>query len=248
MTRKKSRSTIQDAKRSEAKFSTGPDAMYNQDVTPFSEDFNVLVEEEPKFGTVTDAMYNQDVAPFSEDFDVLVEEMARALPRWTDKIRYDRPAQRAGLLLRTMRNAARLSQNMLGEKTGMKQSDISALETGSGKQGPTFDVVSRIADACGFYLTFATRTPREQPASARSHAAGAASRGLVRTFIVNENGEITEFEGKSPALKGESAVIVDDPAGLTYKLTVEARDAKVAIEEADPAVAEAVREIQTVGA
>ena len=74
---------------------------------------------------MTDAMYRQDVAPFEEGFDVLARELAAALPGWGDRLAHPSPAERAGLLLRTMRNAAGLSQAKLGETAGVKQSDIS---------------------------------------------------------------------------------------------------------------------------
>ena len=59
--------------------------------------------------------------------------MARALPEWTNKLAHDTAGARAGLFLRTMRNAAGLTQVQLGEAARMKQADISDLENGKGK-------------------------------------------------------------------------------------------------------------------
>jgi transcriptional regulator with XRE-family HTH domain len=191
---------------------------------------------------VSEAMYSQDVAPFREGFDVLAQELARALPRWTDTIGAGNPAKRAGVFLRTMRNAAGLSQAKLGETAGMKQSDISALETGDGKQGPTFDVMARIADACGFAITFAAKTPEAKAAAMR---APEASERVVRTYVMGDDGELTEFEGTSPSLGKGSTVIVDDSAGRTFKVSIEAPRAKIAIAEAEEEVAAAVQQAQS---
>lgn len=55
-------------------------------------------------------------------------------------------------LVRNMRKAAGLSQVELARNIGVSQSRISEIEAGSGTQGPTWDVMSRIAHACGMYL------------------------------------------------------------------------------------------------
>ena len=194
---------------------------------------------------ITDAMYNQDVTPFQEGFDVLAQEMARALPQWTDKISHDNPAERAGLFLRTMRNAAGFSQTKLGELAKIRQSDISALETGSGKQGPTFDVIARIADACGFYVTFAAKKQSPQAMTVKHHGTTTGSQRVVRTYVMGEDGELSEYEGASPSLKRDGTIVLDDSAGHTYKVSVEGARAKVLIEEAEDELAAAVQQIQS---
>ena len=58
-------------------------------------------------------------------------------------------AMRAGSQIREMRKRAGLSQAELGRKIGATQARISELEAGLGVQGPTWDVLERIAAACG---------------------------------------------------------------------------------------------------
>jgi transcriptional regulator with XRE-family HTH domain len=197
---------------------------------------------------ITDGMHKQDVAPFQESFEVLAQEMARALPAWSDKLEHDSPAERAGLFLRTMRNAAGLSQTRLGEIARIKQADISNLENGEGKQGPTFDVLARIADACGFYITFAAKTETEArhgEEMAEHHGRPAGGHRLVRTYVMGDNGELSEFEGTSPPLKNDGTIVFDDSAGRTYKVSIEGPRAKVAIEEAEEDLVAAVQQAQS---
>ncbi len=199
---------------------------------------------------ITEAMYKQDVAPFQEGFEVLAEEMAKALPQWSDAVALQSPAKRAGLLLRTMRNAAGFSQTKLGEKARMNQTDISALENGDGKQGPTFDVLARVADACGFYITFSIKTvarPKAIRGTAKQHVEPLETRRVLRTFVMGDNGELNEFEGTSPALKKDDTIIVEDLAGNTLKVSVGAARAKVAIQEAEEEIAAAVQLQSAVG-
>jgi|SRR5262249_27435704 len=58
-------------------------------------------------------------------------------------------ALRAGDLIRTMRKTAGLSQSELAARMGVKQSRVSEIEAGLGAQGPTWDVMERVASACG---------------------------------------------------------------------------------------------------
>jgi transcriptional regulator with XRE-family HTH domain len=120
-------------------------------------------------GEHTAAELSRDVDIAPGDLDALsassksVEEFASELPQtlidWANDATENSGAVRAGTLLRTMRTKAGLSQAALGEQAQIKQSDISALETGSGERGPTFDVLARVADACGYHLTFAPKKP-----------------------------------------------------------------------------------------
>ncbi len=205
---------------------------------------------------VTDEMFRQDISPSSKGFEVLTEEMARRLPAWMEE--ENSPSARAGVFLRTMRNAAGLSQVKLGQLAQMQQSDISSLENGQGRHGPSFDVIARIADACGFYLTFESKASVHVPAAvskarAQSHGTRYSGRGLehtlmeqvVRTYVMSDDGQLQEFEGTSPALGKDATVIVDDPGGRTFELSVKAPKAQakttIVIEEAKPAVAAAVQ-------
>jgi DNA-binding XRE family transcriptional regulator len=57
-------------------------------------------------------------------------------------------AFRAAAIVRTMRRASNLSQQELAERLGLSQARISEIEAGVGAQGPTWDLMERIADAC----------------------------------------------------------------------------------------------------
>jgi transcriptional regulator with XRE-family HTH domain len=56
-------------------------------------------------------------------------------------------AAQLGGLLRTARVRARLSQQKLAQLTGLSQADVSRLESGFGKKGPTIDTLVRCARA-----------------------------------------------------------------------------------------------------
>lgn len=57
-------------------------------------------------------------------------------------------AFRAAAIVRTMRRAGNLSQKELAERLGVSQARISEIEAGAGAQGPTWDLMERIAQAC----------------------------------------------------------------------------------------------------
>jgi len=56
---------------------------------------------------------------------------------------------RAAALVRSMREAAGLSQSALAAQIGTSQAHLSMLERGVGRQGPTFLILQKIATACG---------------------------------------------------------------------------------------------------
>jgi transcriptional regulator with XRE-family HTH domain len=203
---------------------------------------------------ITNAMYRQDVAPFSEGLDALVQDMARALPEWTNKLAHDTAGARAGLFLRTMRNAAGLTQVQLGEMARMKQSDISDLENGKGAQGPGFDVIARVADACGFYVTFevkrASTTHKTQAAAveaARREVQHYGGGRVVRTYVMGEDGQMQEFEGTSPSLNKDETILLDDAAGRVLKVSIDRKGATVEIAEAEAELAAAVHHMSAAG-
>jgi transcriptional regulator with XRE-family HTH domain len=66
---------------------------------------------------------------------------------WPGKI--SSAAFRAGDLVRTIRKEAGFSQAALASRIGVKQARISEIEAGAGSQGPTWDLMERIAAACG---------------------------------------------------------------------------------------------------
>jgi len=97
------------------------------------------------------------------------EQFERALSEklvtWANEAIEEPAGARAGALIRAMRQLAGLSQATLGEKAQINQSDISAIETSSGGRGPTFDVLARVAEVCGFRLTFERKRSARQDAN-----------------------------------------------------------------------------------
>ena len=54
----------------------------------------------------------------------------------------------AARVVREMRSEAGLTQAELAARAGMSQPEISRLETGLGKQGPSVETIGRLAQAC----------------------------------------------------------------------------------------------------
>lgn len=77
----------------------------------------------------------------------LVEKIEKA--GIASKVGLSSAALRAGDLVRGMRKEVGLSQSQLANMIGVKQSRISEIEAGVGSQGPTWDVMERVANACG---------------------------------------------------------------------------------------------------
>ena len=61
----------------------------------------------------------------------------------------------AGQMVRAMRKDAGLTQTQLAERAGMSQAEISRLETGLGRHGPSVEVLNRLAKACDMRLVMA---------------------------------------------------------------------------------------------
>ncbi|HYM31651.1 MAG TPA: helix-turn-helix transcriptional regulator [Candidatus Cybelea sp.] len=59
---------------------------------------------------------------------------------------------RAGAIVRGMRRSAKYSQAELAKRIGISQERISEIERGAGPQGPTFELLERIATACKMEL------------------------------------------------------------------------------------------------
>ncbi len=153
-----------------------------------------------------------------------------------------------------MRNAAGLTQVQLGAKAKMKQSDVSDLENGKGIQGPSFDVIARVADACGFYVTFeakpASRAYKTQAAAveaARRQVQHYGGGKVVRTFVMDEAGRMEEFEGTSPSLHKDQTVLLDDAAGRVLKVSIDQAEATIEIAEAEEELAAAVQHLSAAG-
>jgi transcriptional regulator with XRE-family HTH domain len=104
---------------------------------------------------------SEDLAALTTDAvsgEVFAQELPQKLVAWANESINEPAGLRAGALVRAMRESARLSQTELGAHARIKQADISAIETSSGDRGPTFDVLARVADACGYLVTFAPKT------------------------------------------------------------------------------------------
>ncbi|HEY0106703.1 MAG TPA: helix-turn-helix transcriptional regulator [Rhizomicrobium sp.] len=114
---------------------------------------------------VSDAAYDANLRANAADEGDLAMQIARDYPAWAKQARSAGAAVRAGVLVRAMRTAAGLSQTSVEDASKIKQSEISAIETGAGEKGPTYDVLSRIADACGFELTFTPKAAAEHAAA-----------------------------------------------------------------------------------
>ena len=67
----------------------------------------------------------------------------------------------AARMIREMRADAGLTQAELAARAGMSQPDISRLESGLGKQGPSVETLYRLTDACGLRFFMGTRRPAE---------------------------------------------------------------------------------------
>jgi transcriptional regulator with XRE-family HTH domain len=77
--------------------------------------------------------------------------------------RDDGPPMRGGALIRQMRRRARLSQRQLGDRIGVTQARISEIEIGTGKQGPSWDLMERIASACDCKIGILPERTAEEP-------------------------------------------------------------------------------------
>ena len=77
-----------------------------------------------------------------------------------------------GRLMREIREQAKLSQEQWAELIGMSQADISRLEAGMGKKGPTFDTLVRWFHATRLKLAIQAvpRSGRDKAAKSGSHA------------------------------------------------------------------------------
>ena len=81
-----------------------------------------------------------------------------------ERVRADPEAERAYLTRRAILQTARyvqglrtdagFSQTELARRAGLSQAQISHIENGHGRHGPSVDVLARIAAACGRDLNF----------------------------------------------------------------------------------------------
>lgn len=85
----------------------------------------------------------------------------RQYPGIEEEVGLSSAALRAGELVRGMRKANGWTQTTLAEALGWDQVRISNIERGEGTRGPTFDVLTKIAEACGYDLQFTRRAMAE---------------------------------------------------------------------------------------
>jgi DNA-binding XRE family transcriptional regulator len=81
-------------------------------------------------------------------FDALIEDIERAALERGEKPALSSAAFRAGSLIRTMRKSRGLTQAALAKRIGVSQARVSELESGMGPQGPSWELMERIARAC----------------------------------------------------------------------------------------------------
>lgn len=100
------------------------------------------------------------------DFErVSLNELVGPSPTFAEQVRRSQDVLEGGSLVRRMRDMADgrtgISQEELARRLGLSQARISAIERGGGPQGPTYELLKRIARACGLVLQ-----PTLQPRSA----------------------------------------------------------------------------------
>jgi len=78
--------------------------------------------------------------------------LRRRIPDYDTKVADVRAAVIASELIRRMRARARLSQTQLAQRLHLSQARVSEIESVRGAQGPTFDLILRIATACAVHL------------------------------------------------------------------------------------------------
>jgi uncharacterized protein (TIGR02271 family) len=125
----------------------------------------------------------------------------------------------AAHLIRQMREAAGLSQEALANRLGTSQSHLSALENGTGRQGPTFLMLSRIAEASGQKLQI----------SAKASPLGAATHGTTAGTGSASLGSETRDVDKRDVQRGTARLrrhVVERPVEEQVRL----RDEAVSIE------------------
>jgi DNA-binding XRE family transcriptional regulator len=82
----------------------------------------------------------------------------------------------AGRLVRTLREQAGLTQQQLAELLDVSQPRVSAIESGAGRDGPSYALLKRIAIACGVSWNPSALLSKPVPAA---RAAAAAARRAV---------------------------------------------------------------------
>jgi small subunit ribosomal protein S10 len=117
---------------------------------------------------------------------------------------------RAADLIRGMRIHAGLSQKELGVIIGVSQARVSEIEAGLGKHGPSFDLMERVANACGARIEVVSK---EVSSSAVMMEEGNSSAG--HTILDEVRGKVPVFAstsvGMSAPLAAKSGAGADKP-------------------------------------
>jgi ribosome-binding protein aMBF1 (putative translation factor) len=108
--------------------------------------------------------------------------------RFLRELRRAQDVLEGGRLARRMREAADdgrgISQQELARRLGISQARISAIERGTGSQGPTYELLKRIARACGVDLAVRFEQPvargTERGVTKASSKGGEAWKGAQR--------------------------------------------------------------------
>ena len=121
-------------------------------------------------------------------------------------------ALEAGRLVRAFRQQRGITQRELADCLSITQARISAIETGEGRDGPSYALLKRIARACGASWPMAAAAKR-----AAAHATSAAKKrggaGTSKTvIIIDTKGDIIgKVVGVSPG-----QIKADGPSGMKY--------------------------------
>lgn len=158
---------------------------------------NVLLSDMGPFAKLSKEAFDKDIEPLLVGADGLADLLMPGLTK--GKLR---PAERAGLFIRAMRSSAGLSQGAVGNKAKIAQSEISAIENGTGEKGPTFDVLFRIAEACGYSVTFVRK---QSVAEKRARAVVVAKHPVLGRSIARRS---------EPLAKGVKKVTAEEIAVL----------------------------------
>ena len=91
---------------------------------------------------------------------------------------------KVGAMLRRMRDDAGLTQAELAIRAGMDQSEISRLERGLGRHGPSVETLARVIEALGHTLVVGARPLDEGPENGDGpRQRGGAEPGNAETFV-----------------------------------------------------------------
>ncbi len=86
------------------------------------------------------------------DLADVLQHFETAAPATAKRTGMTSAGMRAGAIVRGMRRSAGFTQARLAQKLGITQERVSEIELGHGPQGPTYELLERIAAACGMVI------------------------------------------------------------------------------------------------